>query len=132
MGSIRATIGALWEDGLDLYLRDGLKKGSPNAPHARRLRALLTVLGYDPGVYGNQQKFCRVLRIQPNRLNNALQGYPLSWQLVRLIVRRFPGVSTDFLFLGKPGGHLAPKIEADLYAYEDKTGIEVFTRSVEP
>lgn len=92
----------------------------------------MTVLGFDPEVRGGQQRFARALRITQPRLNNAIMGYPLSWQLVRQIIRRYPGVSTDFLFLGKAGGHLDREIERQLYEYEDRTRVEVFTRSVEP
>lgn len=121
----------VWDDCLDLYLRDGLKKGDRNAPHARRLRALMCVWGFDPDVRGNQPRFAKSLRIETPQLNNVLRGYPLSWQLARVILRRYPGVSADFLFLGKAGGHLDRTLEQQLYEYEDRTGIEVFTRSVE-
>ena len=56
-----------------------------------------------------------------------LQGYPLGWQLVKLIVT-YPRVSTDFLFLGKAGGHLDHELEQQLIDYEERTGIKVFTR----
>lgn len=112
---------------MDMLIGDSLKKGTPNAPHARRLRALLDVLGY--GGRGGQEKFAKKIGVRTSRLNNPLRGYPLSWQLVALIVRRFPRVSTDFLFLGKPGGHLDSSLEQQLIDYEERTGIEVFTRS---
>lgn len=56
-----------------------------------------------------------------------LQGYPLGWQLVKLIVT-YPRVCTDFLFLGKAGGHLDHELEQQLIDYEERTGIKVFTR----
>lgn len=111
---------------MDAIARKTLKRGTSQSPHAQRLRALMAILGYEGR--GAQREFAKKLGVRESRLNNVLIGYPLSWQLVALIVRRFPRVSTDFLFLGRAGGHLDPALEQQLIDYEEKYGISIFTR----
>jgi hypothetical protein len=73
---------------------------------ARRLRALMEVLGFEG--------------------RNVLIGQPLSRKLAEKIIRRYPSVSADFLFLGQSGGHLDRKLEKHLLGYQQRTGISVF------
>jgi hypothetical protein len=93
-------------------------------PSARRLRALIEVLGFEGR--GAQTRFAKEIGVDRRRLNNVLVYRPLSQKLVQKIIRRYPRVSTDFLLLGRSGGNLDRKIEQQLLDYQEKTGISVF------
>jgi hypothetical protein len=97
------------------------------APSARRLRALIEVLGFEGR--GAQTRFAEEIGVDRRRLNNVLVGYPLSRMLAQKIIRRYPDVSTDFLLLGKSRGNLDRKLQQQLSHYQNKTGISVFTSS---
>jgi hypothetical protein len=101
-----------------------LKGSGPDAPSARRLRALMWVLGFDGR--GAQVRFAEEIGVGRSRLNNVLVGYPLSRQLAQKIMRRYPRVSMEFLLLGKSGGNLDRALRQQLLDYERKTGISVF------
>jgi hypothetical protein len=58
--------------------------------------------------------------VDRSRLNNVLIDQPLSRTLAEKIIRRYPGVSADFLFLGQSGGHLNRELEQQLLDYEKK------------
>jgi hypothetical protein len=75
---------------------------------------------------GAQTRFAEEIGVDRRRLNNVLVGHPLSRQLAEKIIRHYPGVSADFLFLGNSGGHLDRKLERQLLEYQKKTGISVF------
>ena len=79
-------------------------------PSARRLRALIQVLGFEG--WGAQTRFAKEIGVDRRRLNNVLVGYPLSGKLAQKIIRCYPSVSTDFLFLGRSGGNLESKTRA--------------------
>jgi hypothetical protein len=72
------------------------------------LRALIEVLGFEGR--GAQTRFAKEIGVDRRRLNNVLVGYPLSRMLAEKIIHRYPGISTDFLFLGRSGGMLRSKI----------------------
>jgi heme oxygenase len=91
---------------------------------ARRLRALMEVLGFEGR--GAQTRFAEEIGVARSRLNNVLIDQPLSRKLAEQIIRRYPIVSADFLFLGQPGGHLDRELEKQLLDYEQRTGISVF------
>jgi hypothetical protein len=95
------------------------------APSACRVRALIEVLGFEGR--GAQTDFAKEIGVDRRRLNNVLVRYPLSRKLAEKIIQRYPGVSADFLLLGKPGGNLDRKLERQLLHYQKKTGISVFT-----
>jgi hypothetical protein len=95
------------------------------AASARRLRALIDVLGF--GGRGAQTRFAEEIGVDRRRLNNVLVRYPLSRKLAEKIIHRYPGVSADFLLLGKSGGGLDRKLERRLLQYQKETGILVFT-----
>jgi hypothetical protein len=101
------------------------KRAGSNEPSARRLRALMEVLGFEG--QGAQARFSERLGVDRRRLNNVLVGYPLSGKIVQIIIRCYPSVSTDFLLLGRSGGNLDRKLEQKLFHYQKKTGISVFT-----
>ena len=94
-------------------------------PSARRLRALIEVLGFEGR--GAQVRFAEEIGVGRNRLNNVLVGYPLSLKLAQKIIGRYPQVLTDFLLLGRSGGNLDRKLERRLSDYQRRTGISVFT-----
>jgi hypothetical protein len=65
------------------------------APLARRLRALIEVLGFEGR--GAQTRFAKEICVDRKRLNNVLVYSPLSQKLAQKIIQRYPRVSTDFL-----------------------------------
>src|SRR5262249_33907767 len=91
---------------------------------ARRLGALIEVLGFEGR--GAQTRFAEEIGVKRTRLNGVLMGRPLSRQLAEKIIRRYPGVSSDFLLLGRSGGVLNRKLEQQLLDYQKRTGISVF------
>jgi hypothetical protein len=93
-------------------------------PQAFRLRALIGVLGFEGR--GAQTRFAEEIGVDRRRLNNVLVGYPLSRQLAEKIIRRYPGVSADFLFVGNFGGHLDRRLERQLLEYKKRTRSSVF------
>ena len=94
-------------------------------PSARRLSALIQVLGFEGR--GAQTRFAEEIGVKRTRLNQVLVGHPLSGQLAENIIRRYPGVSSDFLLLGRSGGNLDQKLEQRLLDYQKRTGVSVFT-----
>ena len=94
-------------------------------PSARRLRALIEVLGFEGR--GAQTRFAKEIGVDRRLLNNVLVGYPLSGKFAQKIIASYPSVSTDFLLLGRSGGHLDRKLERQLLEYQKRTGISVFT-----
>ena len=107
-------------------LKTGKKQARPRkyTPSARRLRALIEVIGFEGR--GAQTGFAKEIGVDRRRLNNVLVGYPLSRQLARIIICRYPGVSMDFLFMGTAGGLLDRKLERRLFDYQRRTGVLVF------
>ena len=53
---------------------------------------------------GGQLAFAEFLGIERGRWNNVECGAPLSKEMALRIVRKFPGVTLDWLFLGRPEG----------------------------
>ena len=53
---------------------------------------------------GGQQAFANFLGVDRGRWNNVECGAPLSKEMALRIVRKFPGVTLDWLFLGSPEG----------------------------
>ena len=106
-------------------LETGEKRARPDEPSARRLCALIEVLGFEG--LGAQVRFAEEIGVGRKRLNNVLVGYPLSQKLAQKIIGRYPQVSTDFLLLGRSGGNLDRKLERRLSDYQRRTGISVFT-----
>lgn len=81
-----------------------------NAPHAQRIRLLWDVLGYP-----TQAVYAEKLGISAQRLNNLLQGAPLSKDVAFKLVNLVPGLTLDWLWFGKTNGlsfHLAEKLRA--------------------
>jgi hypothetical protein len=62
----------------------------------------MEVLGFEG--QSAQTRFAKEIGVDYSRLNNVLRGQPLSRKLAEEIIRRYPSISTDFLFLGRRGG----------------------------
>ena len=69
---------------------------------SKRARRLREAMGFNGR--GNQQKFAELLGVERNRWSNVECGGPLSKEMAVRIVRKFPGVTLDWLILGRPEG----------------------------
>jgi hypothetical protein len=76
---------------------------------------------------GAQVEFAKKIGVDRRHLNNVLVGYPLTGKFAEIIIRSYPNISADFLLLGRPGGNLDRKLEQQLWDYQKRTGISVFT-----
>jgi transcriptional regulator with XRE-family HTH domain len=88
---------------------NGGKWLGPDAPHAQRLRTLRKVLEFETAA-----AFAGRLGISPSRLSNVENGAPLGKDIAFRIVQRVPGMTLDWLWLGRPDGlplRLAQKLE---------------------
>ena len=54
---------------------------------------------------GGQQALANFLGVDRGRWNNVECGAPLSKEMALRIVRKFPGVTLDWLFLGIAAGY---------------------------
>ena len=61
---------------------------------------------------GDQQTFANFLGVDRGRWNNIECGAPLSKEMALRIVRKFPGVTLDWLFLGRTEGLTAEMARA--------------------
>jgi transcriptional regulator with XRE-family HTH domain len=90
-------------DGLNAFSSAMPKKQKPNSPpiddQARRLRTLREAHGYP-----TSNGFAGFLGIGANRYNNFENGVPLSREVVFLLVQSIPGLTSDWLYFGKPDG----------------------------
>jgi hypothetical protein len=75
------------------------KRDSENAEIARRLATLRRVISGD-----NQTAFARQLGIEVKRWNNFERGLPLSKDVAFLLVKKIPGLTLDWLWLGVESG----------------------------
>jgi transcriptional regulator with XRE-family HTH domain len=74
----------------------------PGSDESKRARRLREAMGFNGR--GDQQKFAELLGVERGRWNNIECGAPLSKEMAMRIVRKFPGVTLDWLFLGRPEG----------------------------
>ena len=70
-----------------------------NRTIGNRLRQLRQARGH---LHANS--FARYLNIPASRWNNLERGFPLSKEVALLLVRKVPGLSLDWLYLGKTDG----------------------------
>lgn len=76
----------------------------------RRIRQLQAVLGHDSDV-----AFALDLKISQSRLSNILRGAPIGKEVAFRLVRKVPGLTTDWIWFGNPAGlpvRLAQLLEA--------------------
>ena len=74
----------------------------PVCDESKRARRLREASGFNGR--GGQQKFAELLGVERGRWNNTECGAPLSKEMAMRIVRKFPGVTLDWLILGSPEG----------------------------
>ncbi|MDA9539235.1 MULTISPECIES: helix-turn-helix domain-containing protein [Bradyrhizobium] len=72
--------------------------GFDTEAYLRRLRLLRHIVSGE-----NQKEFARRLGISATRWNNLEQGYPMSRDMALLLMQRLPGMSVEWLWLGKTG-----------------------------
>ena len=70
-----------------------------DSPQALRMKALREAMGYPTG-----SGFAAFLNVSVQRWNNVETGFPLGNQLAFLLVKKVPGLTLDWLYLGKPDG----------------------------
>ena len=68
----------------------------PVSDASKRARRLREAMGFNGR--GDQQKFADLLGVGRGRWNNIECGAPLSKEMAMRIVRKFPGVTLDWLF----------------------------------
>ncbi|HWL04522.1 MAG TPA: helix-turn-helix transcriptional regulator [Xanthobacteraceae bacterium] len=73
--------------------------GGPEDPMAQRLRLLREALNES-----NATAFAERLGISASRWNNFERGTPLSREVAIKLVRAYPGLSLDWLYLGETRG----------------------------
>jgi len=79
-----------------------MKETDDNEAVAQRVIMLREVLGYSDR--GGSKAFADFLGVSPQRVNNVESGFPLSRELALLMVRKVPGLSLDWLYLGAAHG----------------------------
>ena len=82
----------------------------PGSDASKRARRLREAMGFNGR--GDQQKFAELLGVDRGRWNNIECGAPLSKEMALRIVRKFPGVTLDWLFLGRTEGLTAEMARA--------------------
>ena len=82
----------------------------PGNDESKRARRLREAMGFNGR--GGQQAFANFLGIERGRWNNVECGAPLGKEMALRIVRKFPGVTLDWLFLGRPEGLTAEMARA--------------------
>ena len=74
----------------------------PGSDESKRAHRLREAMGFNGR--GGQLAFAEFLGIERGRWNNVECGAPLSKEMALRIVRKFPGVTLDWLFLGRTEG----------------------------
>jgi plasmid maintenance system antidote protein VapI len=74
----------------------------PGSDESKRARCLREAMGFSGR--GGQQAFAEFLGVERSTWNNVECGAPLGKEMALRIVRKFPGVTLDWLFLGRPEG----------------------------
>lgn len=64
-----------------------------------RLKRLRTAFGY-----ATVPAFAVLLRVEPKRWYNFENGFPLSRDMAILLVQRIPGLTLDWIYLGRADG----------------------------
>ena len=72
------------------------ESGGKDSPVAQRLRRLRASMGYK-----TQEPFAEYLGLEHKRYVNFENGLPLSLSAALQIVQKVPGVSMDWLYLGR-------------------------------
>jgi hypothetical protein len=75
------------------------KSKAPDAGQAERLVRLRKALGYPTA-----SAFAKFLNVGQQRWANFENGFPLSREIIFLLVRSVPGLTSDWLYFGKSDG----------------------------
>jgi DNA-binding XRE family transcriptional regulator len=75
------------------------RKTGDDLQRAERLKRLRETMGYE-----TQSAFAAFLGISVQRWSNFENGMPISQEIVFLLVRSIPGLSSDWLYFGNPDG----------------------------
>jgi hypothetical protein len=97
----------------DMVARHAL---GPDSDIAKRLRAVRKAFGGE-----NATRFSTEIGISVQRWNNFERGLPLSKEVAITLVRRFPGLTLDWLYLGKRDGltvEIATRLDSALSSLE--------------
>lgn len=98
----------IWNGASSIPMRNPPQPDS-NEAVSERLRLLRLVKSEG----ASQTAFAATLKIETKRWNNLERGYPLSKEIAFTIVRRFPDVTTDWLWFGREDG-LPVKLQREL------------------
>jgi len=82
-----------------------------NSAIAHRLRILRYYA--TGGGQGSQSRFAVQLGIEPRRWNNFERGFPLPRDMAVRLVRTIPGLTTDWIWLGREDG-LPARLQREL------------------
>ena len=74
----------------------------PGSDESNRARRLREAMGFNER--GAQLAFANFLGVERGRWSNVECGAPLGKEMAVRIVRKFPGVTLDWLILGSPEG----------------------------
>jgi hypothetical protein len=83
-------------------LGEAVVSNFPGSDESKRARRLREAMGFNER--GGQQAFANFLGVERGRWNNVEYGAPLGKEMAVRIVRKFPGVTLDWLILGRTGG----------------------------
>lgn len=84
------------------FLGEAVVCNFPGSDESKRARRLREAMGFNGR--GGQQKFAELLGVGRGRWNNVECGAPLGKEMALRIVRKYPGVTLDWLFLGRTEG----------------------------
>jgi plasmid maintenance system antidote protein VapI len=99
----------------------GMPEALDHAAVGKRLRTLRYYLV--GGGFGAQTRFVARLGIQHSRWNNLERGEPLARDMAIKLVRAVPGLSLDWLWLGREYG-LPQRLQRDLEEAEKAVTLE--------
>lgn len=88
---------------------------------SKRLRILRHhVVG---GGHGSQTRFVAMLNIEHSRWSNLERGFPLARDMAIKLVQAVPGLSLDWLYLGRPDG-MSSVLQRELLEAEKAVTLE--------
>src|SRR5262245_49927176 len=76
-----------------------VKRTREDRDTAARVKLIRLVQGY-----ATSKEFAAVLKVKPSRLHNIERGFPLSIDVALRLVEAVPGLTLDWLYLGRDNG----------------------------
>lgn len=83
-------------------LTDMTETGGPESDTAQRMQTLRFL--QEGGDLGAQVRFAVWLGITPKRWNNVERGFPVSRGLADKLIKKFPGLTLDWIYHGSESG----------------------------